>query len=428
MMAVGDVQRRNSPECRDERITVDAADRPDRVPDEVGRLEIEERRGERGSGRESIDLGRRAVGQEHGTGLRHQRDHVTRAVVFLVSPRPFVFLDDAAVVFVEREATCQANLLVRAHPETVEVHAGRLFDDKRGVLELREIFRRAPIHRGRVRIGPVWQVDLRSRHAQEAERLAFRKLSRLGCRNNVVGYGRDPRRLGGPRTQRTEWIEGRHNQERPYRSDHKRSAACRSRASGTSSSRSQGHGRRNVQLLSVTVAGSLIRSRQPNTSCTGFSTRSDPDAKSASRSASRTVGPYGERSSFVPPAMCAIVGSPPTFRRSSPDAPSHHAASVSVSWVPEAATDAGGYSAGSLNGWPSTCQLRSHLRTRYPGIRRRASEARTKGGTVPRSSARISAPASEKMPRTRSPSVNCCSSSAGEKNGSPPSRGFPYVL
>ena len=69
--------------------------------------------------------------------------------------------------------------------------------------------------------------------------------------------------------------------------------SLRSLASGISSSRSTGQGSRYVQLSSLTVAGSLIRSRQPNASCTGSSSRSDPDAKSASSSMSRTVGLYG---------------------------------------------------------------------------------------------------------------------------------------
>ena len=41
---------------------------------------------------------------------------------------------------------------------------------------------------------------------------------------------------------------------------------------------------------SATVAGSLMRSRQPNASCTGSSSTSEPDANSASRSTSRIVG------------------------------------------------------------------------------------------------------------------------------------------
>ena len=53
---------------------------------------------------------------------------------------------------------------------------------------------------------------------------------------------------------------------RPYFSDNVRRNVCRSAASGISVRRSEGHGSWKVQFWSSTLAGSLIRSRQPNTS------------------------------------------------------------------------------------------------------------------------------------------------------------------
>ena len=84
-----------------------------------------------------------------------------------------------------------------------------------------------------------------------------------------------------------------------------------------------------------------------------------------------------------PPA----VGSAEICRRSSAACHPTRPPDVSVSCVPETATDSAGYPDGSRNGWPSPCQWRSHRNTRNPGTPSRASDARTKSGTMPRSSA-----------------------------------------
>ena len=101
MVAVGDVQSRNPADRRDERVAAGAADAPDRVAHAVGRFEVEERRGGCLLLRDAVDLGRCAVREEHRSGLRAERHHMTRAVVFLVAPRALVLLDHVAVVLVE---------------------------------------------------------------------------------------------------------------------------------------------------------------------------------------------------------------------------------------------------------------------------------------------------------------------------------------
>ena len=63
--------------------------------------------------------------------LRTERDHVTRAIVFLVAARPLVLLDDVSVVLVYREAGGNTRLLVRAHAQAVEVHARFIFQHER---------------------------------------------------------------------------------------------------------------------------------------------------------------------------------------------------------------------------------------------------------------------------------------------------------
>ena len=83
----------------------------------VNRVEIDERLGPGSLRHDLIDVGARTVGQKHRPGLRAEREHVARAIVFLVAPRPLVLLDDVAVVLVERETGGHAGLFVRAHAQ-----------------------------------------------------------------------------------------------------------------------------------------------------------------------------------------------------------------------------------------------------------------------------------------------------------------------
>ena len=65
----------------------------------------------------------RAISQEHRPGLRAQHQDVSRAIIFLVAPRAFVFANDVAVVFIDRATGNDANLLVIAHDQAVEIEA-----------------------------------------------------------------------------------------------------------------------------------------------------------------------------------------------------------------------------------------------------------------------------------------------------------------
>src|SRR5262245_49120579 len=81
-----------------------------------------------------VHVSRRAVGQKYWSGLRAERKHMTRAVIFLVAPRALVFFDHVTVVLVERKAGSQAKLLVVAHSQSIEVHGGFVFDNESVVL------------------------------------------------------------------------------------------------------------------------------------------------------------------------------------------------------------------------------------------------------------------------------------------------------
>src|SRR5438477_176571 len=73
--------------------------------------------------RDAGDVPLRAIGEEDGAGLRAKREHVARAIVFLVAPRALVLLDDVAVVLVDRKAGREPRLHVAAHAKTVEIDA-----------------------------------------------------------------------------------------------------------------------------------------------------------------------------------------------------------------------------------------------------------------------------------------------------------------
>jgi hypothetical protein len=157
----------------------------------VRRLEIDRRSCRRRAYRNPIDVIRRAVGEEYRTGLRAHRDHVARAVVFLVAPRALVLLDDVAIVFVDREARRQAQLRVVSHAQAIEVDARLVVDEERGLAQRGEVVGGALVHGVRVRIGAGRQFDFRARHAQETERVALRQLPRFLCADDVVGNGSD---------------------------------------------------------------------------------------------------------------------------------------------------------------------------------------------------------------------------------------------
>src|ERR1019366_1941144 len=105
--------------------------------------------------------------------------------------RALVLLDDVPIVFAERVTSRHADLLVRAHPQSVKVHAGLVFDDERGLLQGVEIAGRTLVDAGRVRIGTGRQLELGARDAQEAQRVAGRQRARLIGIDDIVGNGGD---------------------------------------------------------------------------------------------------------------------------------------------------------------------------------------------------------------------------------------------
>ena len=86
-----------------------------------------------------IDRGIGTVGQKYGTGLGTKRQHVLRPVVLLVAPRPFVFPDEIAIVFVDGVTSRKPGLDMVAHLQPVEIDARFSLEHQRRRAERFEI-------------------------------------------------------------------------------------------------------------------------------------------------------------------------------------------------------------------------------------------------------------------------------------------------
>ena len=170
MMAIGNVEAVDLPERIDDRLVLRGRHLPHLVTHAVNGGEIKQRRLLNHPRHDRIDRFRGAIRQEHRSRLRADREHVLRAIVFLIRTRLFVFLDQTAIVLVDRIAGGHAGLHVRSHVQPVEIKARRLLDHERRIaLELGEVLLRKLIHRIRVRIRAGRKIDLRPRHVEKAE-------------------------------------------------------------------------------------------------------------------------------------------------------------------------------------------------------------------------------------------------------------------
>src|SRR5215467_16097667 len=98
------------------------------MPHSIGGLEVEERLARAEASHGVVDRRGRAVREEDRAGLSADRDHVPRAIVFLVPPRALVLLDDIAIVLVECPARRDAGLLVISHSESIQIDARLVVD------------------------------------------------------------------------------------------------------------------------------------------------------------------------------------------------------------------------------------------------------------------------------------------------------------
>ena len=157
----------------------------------VRRSEIEQRRVAGGDPRnDRVDAWRRFVREEHRTGLRPQRKHVTRPIVLLVPPRALVLLDYIVVVLVHRVGGRHARLHVRVHAEPVHIEACLAFEhERRARLQPGEVLGRLYVHRLAVWVRTGWQIDLGTRDAQKAQRITVRERGGFFRIDDIVRNG-----------------------------------------------------------------------------------------------------------------------------------------------------------------------------------------------------------------------------------------------
>ena len=109
-------------------------------------------------------------------------------VILFVWSRPLVPLDDIPVVLVERKATGEARLLVRAVGDSVKVERRFLLDDE-GDLRAQpfQVVGSRLIDGIGIGVSLRGKVDLGSRHMQKAQWIACGQSPRFGRRHDIVG-------------------------------------------------------------------------------------------------------------------------------------------------------------------------------------------------------------------------------------------------
>ena len=115
VVSVGDIQVRDLRKRGNDVVVGVLLDRPQHVSHAIAGREIKQRRAAGHPFDHAINGGSGQVGQEHGTRLRADSQHVPGAVVFLVGSGFLVFLDQAPVVLVDGKARGNARLCVIPH-------------------------------------------------------------------------------------------------------------------------------------------------------------------------------------------------------------------------------------------------------------------------------------------------------------------------
>src|SRR5215217_1313795 len=114
---------------------------------------------------------------------------MTCAIVFFVAACSLMFTNRAVVVFVDRGAGDNADLLVVTHDEPVKIEGWLvLFFQRGGGDQFFKVLDCFSIDDVAVDVCVRRQVDFGPRHVQETERLSFRERARFVSVNYVVRY------------------------------------------------------------------------------------------------------------------------------------------------------------------------------------------------------------------------------------------------
>jgi hypothetical protein len=128
-----------------------------------------------------------------------------------------MLLDDIRVVLVNRETRGDSGLHVGAHLKLVDVDARLCFHlEWCGLSQRGEVLDGLRVDGVGVWIGVGWQVNLRPRHVQEAQRIAGSQCLRLLGIDNIVGNSRHGRRGWGRGSKCAEGKEMSHEKRKLY--------------------------------------------------------------------------------------------------------------------------------------------------------------------------------------------------------------------
>src|SRR2546423_7441117 len=151
------------------------------------------------------------ISQKYWPSLRAQHENVTRAIVFLVRARAFMLANDVTVILIDRTTRDEANLLVPTPDQAVKIKTGLAFNFERTfLLQLLEIRSGLCINVIAVDWGAFGQIDFRSRHMQETQRIAGREGACFLAVNYIVGNGGNFRGAFTGRTKCCKRANDRH--------------------------------------------------------------------------------------------------------------------------------------------------------------------------------------------------------------------------
>src|SRR6185369_9349802 len=209
MMSIGNVKQRHRFETADERFSFGQT--PDPVTNAVRSSQIVQRLRTDSRRHLAVDLRSGAIRQENRPGLRPQHQHVTRAIVFLVTTGALVFANRAVVVFVDGATSYDADLLVLAHDQTIKIKTrlGFLFQRTRGNQFLK-VLDCLSIDGVAVQIRALRQVDLGPRYMQKAQRISVSQSTRFFSVDDVVRHTCHFLGAVSLRTQSTKGTNNRH--------------------------------------------------------------------------------------------------------------------------------------------------------------------------------------------------------------------------
>ena len=160
---------------------------------------------------DGIDLRLGPIGKKHRLGIGVLLGDVAGAIVFLVAPREFVFLDAILLVLADRTERDQPRLYVLSHALLVDVERilGLARQNALGD-ELLQIRGTHGVDAVLVLINPFRQIDFRPADVQKRVRIALGQLARLRRIDDVIGNrGHAGRQLGlGP--VRSKGLNQRH--------------------------------------------------------------------------------------------------------------------------------------------------------------------------------------------------------------------------